>query len=213
MKSVLVIGAGKFGHHLAEYMCEMGNDVMLVDKEEKLINEYADNVTTAEIGDYTVKSNLAALGVGDYDYIFVCVGNFQDSLVITDYLNELGARFIIGKASSLIHEKFLLKNGAKKVIYPERDEAYRMAVEFSSSSIFDYFKLSDDAGIYEIAVPDKWVGKSLTDINVRKNHNVTVIAYKDNGRIITVKSPDYVFSTNQHIIVMGDKKNINKIAR
>ena len=94
-------------------------------------------------------------------------------------------------------EKFLLKNGAKKVIYPERDEAYRMAVEFSSSSIFDYFKLSDDAGIYEIAVPDKWVGKSLADINVRKNHNVTVIAYKDNGRIITVKSPDYVLLHNQ----------------
>ncbi len=213
MKSVLVIGAGKFGHHLAEYMCEMGNDVMLVDKKEKIINEYADKVTTAEIGDYTIESNLAALGVDDYDYVFVCVGDFQDSLVITDCLKGLGARFIIGKASSLIHEKFLLKNGADRVIYPERDVAYRMAVEYSSSSIFDYFKLSEDAGIYEIAVPDKWVGKSLAEINVRKMHNITVIAYKNNGRIITVKSPDYVFSADEHIIVIGDKKNINKIAR
>lgn len=212
MKSVLVIGAGKFGHHLAEYMCEMGNDVMLVDKKEKIINEYADKVTTAEIGDYTIESNLAALGVDDYDYVFVCVGDFQDSLVITDCLKGLGAHFIISKASSLIHEKFLLKNGADRVIYPERDVAYRMAVEYSSSSIFDYFKLSEDAGIYEIAVPDKWVGKSLAEINVRKMHNITVIAYKDNGRIITVKSPDYVFSADEHIIVIGDKKNINKIA-
>lgn len=213
MKSVLVIGAGKFGHHLAEYMCEMGNDVMLVDKQERLINEYSDNVTTAEIGDYTIKSNLEALGVDDYDYVFVCVGDFQDSLVITDYLKELGAPYIIGKASSLIHEKFLLKNGADKVVYPEKDDAYRMAVEFSNSSIFDYFKLSDDTGIYEIAVPDSWAGKSLSRINVRKIHNVTVIAYRDGDKITAINSPDYVFSSLQHIIVMGDKKNINKIAR
>lgn len=213
MKSVLVIGAGKFGHHLAEYMCEMGNDVMLVDKEERLINEYSDDVTTAEIGDCTIKSNLQALGVDDYDYVFVCVGDFQDSLVITDYLKELGAPYIIGKASSLIHEKFLLKNGADKVIYPERDDAYRMAVEFSKSSIFDFFKLSKDTGIYEIEAPDSWVGKSLSKVNVRKNHEITVIAYKSNDRITAISSPDYVFSSNEHILVMGDRKNVYKIAK
>lgn len=213
MKSALVIGAGKFGHHLAEYMCEMGNDVMLVDKQERLINEYSQNVTTAEIGDYTLKNNLEALGVDDYDYVFVCVGDFQDSLVITDYLKELGAPYIIGKASSLIHEKFLLKNGADRVVYPEKDDAYRMAVEFSNSSIFDYFKLNEDTGIYEISAPESWVGKSLSKINVRKIHGVTVIAYKDGDTIRAIGSPDYVFSSRQHIIVMGDKKNINKIAR
>ena len=123
MKSILVIGAGKFGHHIAEYLCNMGNDVMLVDKNAALIEEYADNVTTAEIGDFTVKANLAALEVKDYDHIFVCIGDFQDSLVITSYLKELGASCIIGKASSLIHEKFLLQSGATEVIYPERESA------------------------------------------------------------------------------------------
>jgi len=213
MKSILVIGAGKFGHHLAEYLCEMGSDVMLVDKDESKIDLYSENVTTAEIGDYTVKANLQALGVDDYDYVFVCVGDFQDSLVIVDYLKELNASLIIAKASSDIHEKFLLKNGADKVIYPERDTAYQMAVEYTNPSIFDYFKLSDDTGIYEISVPESWVGKSLAKINVRKIHSISVIAYKEGEKITAINSPDYVFSPYQHIIVMGDKKNIGKIAR
>ncbi len=213
MKSVLVIGAGKFGHHLAEYLCEMGNDVMLADENEKLIDEYSNQVTTAEIGDFTVKSNLAALGVDDYDYVFVCIGDFQDSLVIVDYLKELGASCIVAKASSLIHEKFLLKNGADKVVYPERDMAYRMAVEYNSSSVFDYFKLSEDTGIYEISVPDTWVGKSLAKINVRKIHGISVIAYRYEDRIYAINSPDYVFSADEHIIVMGDKNYIKKIAK
>lgn len=213
MKSILVIGAGKFGHHIAEYLCDMGNDVMLLDKNANLIEEYADKVTNAEIGDFTLKNNLAALDVKDYDYIFVCIGDFQDSLVVTSYLKELGAGYIIGKASSLIHEKFLLQNGADEVIYPERDIAYRMAVEFDNNSIFDYFQLSGDTGIYEISPPDRWIGKSLSSINVRKTHGITVIASKSNEKITPISSPDYVFSKAEHIIVMGDKSTIKKISK
>lgn len=213
MKSFLVIGAGKFGHHLAEYLCDMNNDVMLVDKNENLIDEYSENVTTAEIGDFTVKSNLASLGVEDYDFVFVCVGEFQESLIITNYLKELGASYVISKASSVIHEKFLLQNGADKVVYPEKDNAYRMAVEYSDSSIFDYFQLSEDTGIFEIAVPESWIGKSLSRINVRKIHNVTVIAYKFNNKIFPINSPDYVFSKDEHLIVMGERENIKKLKR
>lgn len=213
MKSILVIGAGKFGHHIAEYLCDMGNDVMLLDKNANLIEEYADKVTNAEIGDFTLKNNLAALDVKDYDYIFVCIGDFQDSLVVTSYLKELGAGYIIGKASSLIHEKFLLQNGADEVIYPERDIAYRMAVEFDSNSIFDYFQLSGDTGIYEISPPDKWIGKSLSNINVRKALGITVIAAKSGEKITPISSPDYVFSKSEHIILMGDKSTIKKISK
>ena len=213
MKSVLVIGAGKFGHHIAEFLYDMGNDVMLVDKNEILIEEYADKVTSAEIGDFTIKNNLSALNVGDFDYVFVCIGDFQDSLVVTSYLKELGAAYVISKASSLIHEKFLLQNGADQVIYPERDMAYNMAVEFDNTSIFDYFKLSEDTGIYEITAPDAWIGKSLSSINVRKIHNITVIAYKDGDEVVAVSSPDYVFTKANHIIVMGKKSDIKKIVK
>jgi trk system potassium uptake protein TrkA len=214
MKTVLIIGAGRFGSHLAVNLCDMGNEVMLVDKSERLIDEYLHRVTTAEIGDYTVKSNLESLGVDDYDYIFVCVGDFQDSLVIVDYLKELGATNIIAKASSEIHEKFLLKNGADSVIYPERDIAYDTAVAYSNRKIYDFIKLSDNAGIYEIEVPDKWCGKSLLTLDVRKRHNVTVIASRDNNNQVTaINSADYIFTKSEHIIVMGDHKDINKITK
>lgn len=213
MKSVLVIGAGKFGHHIAEFLCDMGNDVTLVDKSETLIEEYADTVTNAEIGDFTIKNNLSALNIKDYDYAFVCIGDFQDSLVTTSYLKELGARYVISKASSLTHEKFLLQNGADEVVFPERDTAYRLAVEYDNSKVFDYFQLSQDTGIFEIAPPDKWIGKSLSNLNVRKIHNLTVIAYKNGDVITPINTPDYVFTKDEHIIVMGTKHDIKKIVK
>lgn len=214
MKTVLVIGAGKYGSHLATTLCDMGNEVMLVDKDEDVVNELAPKVTTAEIGDYTVKSNLAALGVEDFDYVFVCISDFQDSLVIVDHLRNLGAAHIVAKASSEIHEKFLLNNGADKVIYPERDIAYTTAVEYSNRKIFDFVKLSDEEGIYEIEAPDKWCGKSLLNLNVRRTHNVTVIASKDkNDHVSAINSADYIFNKDEHIIVMGNKESLKKLAK
>ncbi len=215
MNSILVIGAGKFGRHLAMYLCDMGNEVMLVDKNEKLIDEFSHRVTTAEIGDYTVRSNLEALGVEDYDYVFVCTGDFQDSLVMVDYLKELNARCIIAKANSRIHEKFLLKNGADRVIYPERDIAYKLSVAYSNNNIYDFINLSDDVGIYEIKVPDSWIGKSLAKLNVRRMHNINVIGYRDDrdNKIKAVNNADYVFCSNQHIMIMGDKNDVRKITK
>lgn len=213
MNTILIIGAGKFGTHLAIDLCEMGNEVMLVDKSERKIDEIAHKVTTSEIGDYTVKSNLASLGVEDYDFVFVCVGDFKDSLVIVDYLKELGAKFIIAKASSEIHEKFLLKNGADRVVYPERDVAYNQAVEFSNNHVYDFIKLDDDTGIYEIEVPDKWCGKSLETLNVRRIHNVSVLAKKVGNSVTAIQSPDYVFNKTEHIIVMGTVENVRKLTK
>lgn len=214
MKTILVIGAGEYGSHLAVNLCRMGNEVMLVDKNEKVIDELSYRVTTAEIGDYTMRSNLEALDVSDYDYVFVCVGDFQDSLVIVDLLKELGAAQVIAKAMSETHERFLLKNGADRVVYPERDIAYNTAVEYSNKNIYEYIRLSDDAGIYEIETPKEWYSKSLIGLNVRKIHNVTVIASKDRyGKVTAINSADYIFNRDEHIIVMGTAKDIKKIAK
>ncbi len=214
MNTTLVIGAGRFGKHLALELCKMGNEVMLVDRNEKIIDELSHRVTAAEIGDYTLYSNLQALGVEDYDYIFVCIGKFQESLVIVDHLKRLGAKKIMAKASSSVHERFLKIAGADAIIYPERDSAYVTAVEYSNRRIYDFIKLSDDAGIYEIEVPKAWCNKSLIDLNVRKFHNVTVIAAKDaEGKITAIKTADYTFSKEEHVIVMGDQKDIAKITK
>ncbi|MBE6720550.1 MAG: TrkA family potassium uptake protein [Ruminococcaceae bacterium] len=214
MNTTLVIGAGRFGKHLALNLCKMGNEVMLVDRNETVIDELSHRVTAAEIGDYTLYSNLEALGVEDYDYIFVCIGKFQESLVIVDHLKRLGAQKVIAKASSSVHERFLNMAGADAIIYPERDTAYSTAVEYSNRNIYDFIKLSDDEGIYEIEVPSSWCGKSLLKLNVRKLLGLSVIASKDeNGNVKAIKDPEYVFSKDEHIIVMGNKNDIRKLTK
>ena len=213
MKSILVIGAGQFGTHLALDLYKLGNEVMLVDRDETKINEVSHLVTAAEIGDYTVKSNLEALGISDFDNIFVCTSDFKSSLVIIDYLKELGASSIIAKAASELHERFLLKNGADKVIYPERDFAFTTAVEYSNRKIFDFIKLSDDTGIYEIETPDKWCSHTLVSLDVRRKHNVSVLASKSNGRVTAINRADYMFKKDEHIYVMGTPKDISKLTK
>ncbi len=213
MHSFLIIGAGRFGKHLACDLCREGHEVMLVDNNPENINEVWNEVTTAEIGDYTIKSNLEALGVEDYDHVFVCITDFRASLIIVDTLKELGARDIIAKAGSEVHERFLLKNGADRVIYPERKVAKSTAVEYSINAIFDYLQLSDELGIYEIEPPRDWVGKTPSMLNIRQRHGVNIIAAKSGGRVVPVAADDYTFSPNEHILVMGSRENMKRLKK
>ena len=145
MKSILMIGMGKFGHHLCKNLCEMGNQVMIVDMDEKKLEDLLPIVTTAKIGDCTNVEVLKSLGVGNFDMCIVCIGtNFQSSLEITSLVKELGAAYVVSKANRDIHAKFLLRNGADEVIYPDRDIAESLAVSLSSSHVFDDIELTDE---------------------------------------------------------------------
>lgn len=213
MHSFLIIGAGRFGKHLASNLCHEGHEVMLVDNNPENINEVWNEVTTAEIGDYTIKSNLEALGVEDYDHIFVCITDFRASLIIVDNLKELGARDIVAKAGSEVHERFLLKNGADRVIYPERKVAASTAVAYSINAIYDYLQLSDELGIYEIEPPHAWLGKTPAMLNIRQKHGVNIIAAKSGGRVVPVAADDYTFSPGEHILVMGSREDIKRLKK
>ena len=151
MKSVLIIGLGRFGHHLCRNMAELGNEVMIVDQREEVLEDLLPIVTSAKIGDCTNEEVLRSLGVANFDLCFVCIGtNFQSSLEITSLVKEMGARCVISKANRDIHAKFLLKNGADEVIYPDRDIAEKLAVRHSANHVFDYIELTDEYSIYEI---------------------------------------------------------------
>ena len=131
MKSILIIGMGKFGHHLCQNLAELGNEIMIVDQKEEVLEDLLPIVTSAKIGDCTNEEVLKSLGVANFDLCFVCIGtNFQSSLEITSLVKEMGARYVISKANRDIHAKFLLKNGADEVIYPDRDIAEKLAVRF-----------------------------------------------------------------------------------
>ncbi len=213
MRSMLVIGLGHFGKHLAIKLAELGNEVMVVDMDEEAVNKIVPFVTNAQIGDCMDADILQSLGIGNFDACFVCISdNFQSSLEITSLLKDLGAKLVISKADREIHAKFLLKVGADEVIFPERDMAQRAAVRFSLKHAFEYFELSPEYAICEILVPDEWIGKSIRELNVRLKYNVNILGFKNNNKVIPMTDPDHVFNETEHIIIAGSKNSLLNLA-
>ncbi len=212
MKSMLVIGLGRFGRHLALTLSELGNEVLAMDSDEELVDEVRDGVERAQIGDCTDEDVLRELGVGDFDCCFVCIGeDFQAALEITAGLNELGAKKIVAKTDSERHARLLLRIGADEIIYPERDMAKRAAVKYTSGGALEYFELTPQYSIFEIIAPGGWVGRNIIELNIRSKYNVNIIAAKDGDRVVPVTSGDFIFREGQHILLAGDKKTIMKL--
>jgi trk system potassium uptake protein TrkA len=212
MKSILIIGIGRFGKHLAQKFAELGNEVMVVDKLEAPVEEISPIVTSAQIADCMDENVLRSLGVGNFDLCFVCIGsNFQSSLEITSLLKELGARHVVSKADRDIHAKFLLRNGADEVIYPEKDVAQRAALKYSANHMFDYIELSPEYTISEIVAPAAWMGRTISEVDVRSKYNVNVLAVKENERIVALTDAQHVFSPTEHLIIAASRKDTEKL--
>lgn len=212
MKTILVIGIGRFGKHLATKLANLGNEVMIVDKEEDRINDLLLTVTRAQIGDCTDEKLLRSLGVGNFDICFVCIcQNFQASLEITSLLKDLGAKYVVSNADRAIHEKFLLRNGADEVIHPEREAALRAAKKYSAQHVFDYIELTDDFSIFEIGVPEGWIGRSIKQVGVRTKYDINIIAIKKDGKTVPVINSDHIFLQSEHLIVAGNSKDCSRL--
>ena len=153
------------------------------------------------------------MSVNGFDICFVCIGSdFQSSLEITSLLKEMGARRVISKASTRIQEKFLLRNGADAVIFPEKDLAYKLAVQYSGHNIFDYHQISDNIAVYEVAVVRSWIGKSIREVDVRKAHNINILAIKREGAVL-LAGPEIIFAEDDHLLVLGDGENIGRLTK
>ena len=214
MKSILIIGLGKFGHHLCRNMAELGNEIMIVDQKEEVLEDLLPIVTSAKIGDCTNEEVLKSLGVSNFDLCFVCIGtNFQSSLEITSLVKEMGARYVISKANRDIHAKFLLKNGADEVIYPDRDIAEKLAVRHSANHVFDHIELTDDYSIYEIPPLTEWLGKSIRDVNFRVKYKVSILGTKKGEDISLLPSADHIFAADEHLMVIGRAEDLDKILK
>ena len=212
MKSVLIVGIGRFGRHLAKKFVELGNEVMIVDNDEEKISELIPIVTTAQIGDCTNEEVLRSLGVRNFDSCFVCIGNnFQSSLEVTSLLKELGAKHVISKANREIHAKFLLRNGADEVVYPEKDLAEKTATKYSANNVFDYIELTDEYSIFEIPPMKSWIGKTIVETSIRSKYQLTILAIKRDNEILPAPSINHIFVENEHLIVMGKKEHVMKI--
>ena len=211
MKSILLIGLGRFGRHIARKLDELHHQVMAVDKNEERVNAVLPYVTNAQIGDATKEEFLASLGVRNFDVCIVAIGdNFQGSLETTSLLKELGAPMVVSRAARDVHAKFLLKNGADEVVYPEKQLAAWTAIRYTADHILDYVELDEEHAIFEIMIPASWAGKTLGELNIRNNHNINIMAFKHNGVMnLNVKS-DTVIPYDDTMLVLGNIKDIQK---
>lgn len=214
MESILIIGMGRFGRHMARKLRELNHEVMAVDRNEERINDVLDLVTSAQIGDSTSEAFIASLGVRNFDVCMVAIGDdFQSSLETTALLKEQGAPFVVSRAARDVHAKFLLRNGADEVVYPERQMAGWAAVRYSSDHIFDYIQLTPDHSIYEVAVPESWEGKTIVQLGVRQKYHISILAIKQEGQLEPLPKPDRCFQSGETMLILGADRDVQKFLR
>lgn len=214
MKSILLIGMGRFGKHIARELNALGHQVMAVDDNEERLNDAMPLVTSGVIGDSTNEAFLHSLGVKNFDVCIVTIAtDFQASLETTYLLKELGAKLVISRAERDGQAKFLLRNGADEVVYPEKQLAKWTAIRFSSDHILDYIELDDEHAIYEVDLPDSWIGKTVLQVDVRRKYGINVMGVKKNGVLNLSVTPDTTFAQGDTILVLGQYKDLQKCFR
>ncbi len=211
MKSILIIGLGRFGSHIARKLSELNHQVMAVDVNEERANSVLPFVTNVQIGDSTNQAFLESLGVRNFDACIVAIGDdFQSSLETASLLKELGAKKVIARASRGVQEKFLLRCGADEVVYPEKQLAAWTAIRCTSDSILDYIELDGEYAIFEVTIPREWNGKTVLELDIRKKYGINILAYRDNGKLNMNITPDTRFEAGDSIYVLGHPKSVNK---
>lgn len=214
MKSFLIIGMGSLGNHLCEELSQNNCEIMIADINPTKVQNASSAVVTARVCDCTNRNVLEGLGVEDFDVCFVCIEDyFQACLEITDLLKELGAKKIYSTANRQIEEKFLLRSGADRIIYPERDICRKISRIECAEHVFDYINIADDYCIFEIQPHKKWLGKTVIELDFRNKYNLNIIAYKKDGVVIPLFDVNYTFKPDEHLLVLGNRKDLEKIAK
>ena len=212
MKSILLIGLGRFGSHVAMKLDEMNHEVLAIDQDEERVQSVLPYVRNAQIGDSTDEAFMRSLGVNNFDVCIVTIDNdFQQSLVTTSILKEMGARLVVSRASNDVHAKFLLKNGADQIVYPEKQFAIWTAIRYGSDHVSDYIRLDADNAIFEVDIPNHWIGRTVQQINIRKQFQINIVAIKKDGQLNSEVGPEYCFTGEETMLVIGKYNNIFRI--
>ena len=214
MKNILLIGVGRFGRHIAMQLSQLGHQVMAVDINEERINDVLPFVTNAQIGDSTNEEFLRTLGIGNFDVCFVTISsNFQNSLETTSLLKELGAKSVVSRAERDVQAKFLLRNGANNVVYPEKQMAKWAAIRYSADHIFDYIEIDEQHAIFEVQVAKEWIGKSVGELDVRRRFGINILGIKRAGKTDVSVMSNTILSDDITVLALGEYKALQKCFR
>ena len=211
-KQYLVIGCGRFGSSVAKKMCQLGNEVMVIDKDEDSINNIAELVTHTAIVDVTEERDLKSIGLGNFDVVIVAISSdIRASIMATVMAKEMGVPKVVCKAKDELQAKVLYKNGADKVVFPERDMGIRLAYNLASENILDQINLDPEYSIMEIVTPQNWVGKTIIELNLRAKYDITVLAVKTQSGLKVMPSPNYKMQEKNILIIIGNTDKISDI--
>ena len=214
MKSILLIGMGRFGKHIAMNLNQLGHQVMVVDNVEERIDDILPYVTSAQIGDSTHVDFLESLGIANFDVCIVAIGNnFQSSLETTSLLKELGAKLVVSRAARDVQAKFLLRNGADEVVYPEKQLAKWTAIRYSADHILDYIELDGDHAMFEVQIPENWLGQTIGQIDIRKKYSINIIGLRKNGELDMSLTSETVLENGSTMLVLGRYKELQRCFR
>lgn len=214
MKSILVIGLGRFGRHVIRKLLDLGHEVMAVDSQEERVNQVSSLVTNCQIGDSTREEFLSSLGIGNFDACIVAIGDsFQNSLETASLLKEMGGKYVIARAATDIQEKFLLRNGADEVVYPEKQLASWTAIRCASDHVLDYIELGEDCSFFELSVPEEWHGKTILQLDIRRKYGINILGVREKDKLNMNVSADTVMDREKSVLVLGDEKSIHKCFR
>ena len=214
MKSYVVIGLGRFGSGLARALCRQGAEVLAMDIRPDLVQQVANEVTHAVVGDAQDKEVLRALDVRSFDCAVIAIGdNLAASVLTVMNLKELGVPYLVCKAHDVTYSRVLEKLGVDRVVIPELDQAQRLARILHSRNVLDYIELSTDYGILEVPAPKSWIGKSLKELNVRARLDINIIAVKNGEKTNVSPSADYQISAGDVLAVLGDNVALEAMQR
>ena len=214
MKSYAVIGLGRFGSALARQLCKLGAEVLALDVKGDYVQQIANDVTHAVVGDAQDKEVLRALGVRNLDCAVIAIGdNLAASVLITMNLKALGVPYIVCKAHDETHRKVLEKLGVDRVVIPEHEYAQRLTRTLNSHNVLDYIELSEDFGILDVPAPKSWIGKSLRELNVRAKLGVTIIAVENGGKTNVSPTADYAVGEGDTLVMLGDNVALEKVQK
>ena len=214
MKSYIVIGLGRFGSALARQLCKLGAEVLAMDVRSDLVQQVANDVTHAVVGDAQDKEVLRALGVRNFDCAIIAIGDdLAASVLTTMNLKELEVPYVVCKAHDETHRRVLEKLGVDRVVIPEQEHAQRLGRSLHSHNVLDYIELSEAYGILEVPAPKTWIGKTLKELNVRAKLGVNIIAVENNKETNVSPAADYEIKPGDVLVVLGENYALEAVQK
>lgn len=212
MGQFAVIGLGRFGSSVARCLSQMGHEVLGIDQDEDKIQEMANILTHAVQADATDEATLKSLGIRNFDCVIVSIGqDIQASILVTLLVKELGVKYVVAKALNDLHGKVLSRIGADRVVYPERDMGVRVAQNLVAANVLDYIELAPHVTICELVAPERLVGKTLRQLNLRSRYGVNIMAIKRDDKVNITPLADDTVRAGDILVLLGDTSNLQRL--